>query len=239
MSQLLQRSYYQASSSQFIAREEKAILGELVASHTFNADILQQGAWQYQIKALKLILPSLTSADVLFEFSIPRMGKRIDNILIIDGVIFIIEFKIGESSFRRIDKIQVEDYCLDLKNFHKGSHDKIIVPLLVITNNDKNISILTSQFEGKLLNQSGLLSIKPKIFVCNVDEQSVQKGNKYTKKFLEKFSKLKQRFLENDQKLEHLRVIENGYKIVAFRAQHLTNGVDTPKDLAKVRKFFK
>ena len=61
----------------------------------------------------------------------------------------------------------------------------------------------------------------------------------YHKKFLEKFSKLKQRFLENDQKLEHLRVIENGYKIVAFRAQHLTNGVDTPKDLAKVRKFFK
>ena len=61
----------------------------------------------------------------------------------------------------------------------------------------------------------------------------------YRKKFLEKFSKLKQRFLEKDQKLEHLRVIENGYKIIAFQANHLTNGVDTPKDLAKVRKFFK
>jgi len=61
----------------------------------------------------------------------------------------------------------------------------------------------------------------------------------YRKKFLERFSKLKQRFLEKDQNLELLRVIENGYKIIAFRANHLTNGVDTPKDLAKVRKFFK
>jgi|TARA_B110000285_G_C14757467_1_gene438046 hypothetical protein len=55
MSQLLQRSYYQVPSSQFIARKEKAILGEPVALHTFNADILQQGAWQYQLKALKRI----------------------------------------------------------------------------------------------------------------------------------------------------------------------------------------
>lgn len=61
----------------------------------------------------------------------------------------------------------------------------------------------------------------------------------YRKKFLEKFSKLKERFLENDQKLEFLRVIENGYKIIAIKANHLTNGIDTPKDLAKVRKFFK
>ncbi len=61
----------------------------------------------------------------------------------------------------------------------------------------------------------------------------------YRKKFLERFSKLKERFLENDQKLEHLRVIENGYRIIALKANHLTNGVDTPKDLAKVRKFFK
>ena len=46
---------------------------------------------------------------------------------------------------------------------------------------------MKSQFENKLLNQSGLLSVKPKIFVCNVDEQSVQQGNEYTKRFIEKF----------------------------------------------------
>ena len=55
-------------------------------------------------------------------------------------------------------------------------------------NNDKNISILNTQFNKKQLNQSGLLSLKPKIFVCNVDEQSVQKGNKYTNDFVKKFN---------------------------------------------------
>jgi len=78
MSQLLQRSYYQASGAEFMVREDEAILGELVASHTFDTDVLQRGAWQHQIKALKRILPSLPSADVLFEFSIPRMGKHLE-----------------------------------------------------------------------------------------------------------------------------------------------------------------
>ena len=64
---------------------------------------------------------------------------------------------------------------------------KILEVALDCINNDKDISILKSQFESKQLNQSGLLSIKPKIFVCNVDEQSVQEGNQYTKKFIEKY----------------------------------------------------
>jgi len=54
-------------------------------------------------------------------------------------------------------------------------------------NNSKDIQILYDQFEKKLLNQSGLLSLKPKIFVCNVDEESVQKGNHYTETFIAKF----------------------------------------------------
>jgi GTP-binding protein YchF len=64
---------------------------------------------------------------------------------------------------------------------------KILEAALDCINKDKDISILKSQFENKQLNQSGLLSIKSKIFVCNVDEQSVQEGNQYTKKFIEKF----------------------------------------------------
>ena len=60
----------------------------------------------------------------------------------------------------------------------------------------------------------------------------------FKKKFLEKFSKLKDRFLEKDQKLEQLRILENGYKIVAFKAQNSTKGVDTKEDLNRVKKFF-
>ena len=68
---------------------------------------------------------------------------------------------------------------------------KILEAALDFINNDKDINLLKSQFEKKQLNQSGLLSLKPKIFVCNVDEQSVQNGNNYTKEFIEKFGQEK------------------------------------------------
>ena len=55
-------------------------------------------------------------------------------------------------------------------------------------NNNKSLSVLKEEFDKKILNQSGLLSIKPKIYVCNVDEQSVKNGNEYTKNFINKFS---------------------------------------------------
>jgi len=64
---------------------------------------------------------------------------------------------------------------------------KILEIALDCINNDKDISVIKTQFDTKQLNQSGLLSIKPKIYVCNVDEQSVQNGNKYTNDFIEKF----------------------------------------------------
>ena len=68
---------------------------------------------------------------------------------------------------------------------------KILETALDFINNDKDINLLKSQFEKKQLNQSGLLSVKPKIFVCNVDERSVQNGNNYTKEFIKKFGQEK------------------------------------------------
>ena len=64
---------------------------------------------------------------------------------------------------------------------------KILEIALDHINNSKDFQILYEQFEKKKLNQSGLLSLKPKIFVCNVDEGSVQNGNKYTEAFIKKF----------------------------------------------------
>ena len=146
----MKRSYYSEDFEKFLKTPGDQILGELTKNHKFELNIEQKNAWQDQIKILKKIIANFKNGYVSFEFEIPRMGKRIDNILIIDGVIFVLEFKIGESSFQRIDKIQVEDYCLDLKNFHKGSHDKIIVPLLVITNNDKSTSINYKKAEDNI-----------------------------------------------------------------------------------------
>ena len=64
---------------------------------------------------------------------------------------------------------------------------KILQSCLDLINNDQDLASLKSGFTKKQLNLSGLLSLKPKIFVCNVDEKSVQNGNGYTKSFLEKF----------------------------------------------------
>ena len=133
MSQLLQRSYYQASSSDFLSRDADAILGALVKAHSFATDIMQRGAWQHQIGTVKKLLRSYPSADVLFEFSIPRMGKRADVVLLIGGIIFVLEYKVGEDGYPRYALNQALDYATDLKNFHEASHHRKIVPVLVST----------------------------------------------------------------------------------------------------------
>jgi hypothetical protein len=146
MSQLLQRAYYQASSNEFISRDPEAILGELVKAHRFDTDVLQSGAWQHQINAIEHLLSSHPSADVLFEFSIPRMGKRADVVLLEGGVIFVLEYKVGESSYPRHALDQALDYATDLKNFHEGSHHRKIVPVLVSTK-APDIPIVDEWFE--------------------------------------------------------------------------------------------
>ena len=76
------------------------------------------------------------------------------------------------------------------KNNKKNVDDeqlKILKTVLDFINNDKDLSVLNSEFDKKQLSQSGLLSIKPKIFVCNVDEQSLKGGNDYTRKFIDKY----------------------------------------------------
>jgi hypothetical protein len=70
---------------------------------------------------------------LFLEFNIPRMGRRIDAVLLIGPVVFVIEFKVGESVFERAAVDQVWDYALDLKNFHEASHAASIVPILVAT----------------------------------------------------------------------------------------------------------
>tara|TARA_B100000963_G_scaffold172385_1_gene149918 strand:+ start:5674 stop:6411 length:738 start_codon:yes stop_codon:yes gene_type:complete len=99
------------------------------------------------------------------------------------------------------------------------------------------------------LNEARLLINSRKEIIIGTRKKITKERNKYylkhigiylyRKKFIEKFPKLKKRYLENDQKLEFLRIIENGYKIVAIKAKHFTTGVDTQKNLFEVRKIFK
>lgn len=127
------RSYYSNTISDFLTDDSDKILGQLLRNHDFAAENLQRNAWIKQIEILKSELTPFKNGQIYFEFSIPRMGKRVDNILIIDDFIFVIEFKVGDTEYQKHAIEQTVDYCLDLQNFHEGSHHEKIVPILVST----------------------------------------------------------------------------------------------------------
>src|SRR6185503_11056648 len=106
--------------------------GELSRASTFSDDPTQKSAWLEQITILKRALINRTGR-IYFEYAIPRMGKRIDVLLIIGPVVFVLEFKVGESHFTSSALDQVTDYCLDLKNFHESSFNCFLAPILVAT----------------------------------------------------------------------------------------------------------
>ena len=99
-------------------------------SNVFNLEQSQRDAWVEEIAILQSVLTEHTGS-VYFEYSIPRMGKRIDVVLLIGPVIFVLEFKIGEHVFTSYATDQVWDYALDLKNFHETSHNVYISPILI------------------------------------------------------------------------------------------------------------
>ncbi|HTN40887.1 MAG TPA: DNA/RNA helicase domain-containing protein [Asticcacaulis sp.] len=127
------RAYYTADRTKFFGESDDHILGELTRGHNFALDIEQKGAWLQQVNILRGALKDTPDFTLYFEFSIPRMGKRADAVVVIGDCIFIIEFKVGSDTFDRHAIEQVEDYALDLKNFHEGSHSLSIVPILVAT----------------------------------------------------------------------------------------------------------
>ncbi len=126
------RYWYGASIADFIAAAPEAVIGHLSTNGTFALLPTQRDAWLAQIELLRDHLVGLTGS-IFFEFNIPRMGRRIDVVLVIGTVVFAVEFKVGEKTFDRSAIDQVWDYGLDLKNFHEASHDASIVPLLIAT----------------------------------------------------------------------------------------------------------
>lgn len=127
------QAYYQAQLEQFWDTNEDEILGTLTSFHVQALEHLQTRAWQNQISYLKQQLEQHWKGKIYFEFKIPRMGKRADCILFINSCVFVLEFKVGSSSFDRFAIDQAYDYALDLKNFHLGSHDLLIFPIVVAT----------------------------------------------------------------------------------------------------------
>lgn len=125
------RAYYGKSIADFIQEDNLNILGTLAKNHGYQTlEKSQQNAWERQITILKSQLAELTGY-IYFEFSIPRMGKRVDNIVILGDKIFLLEFKIGSEQYDKHAIDQVIDYALDLRNFHEGSHYANLIPILI------------------------------------------------------------------------------------------------------------
>jgi len=130
------KAYYNASVSSLLKDDPERILGVLTTQHHHALEEPQRWAWLQQISILKTALAGRREGRVFLEFYIPRMGKRADAVLISGNIVFVIEFKAGASEHQASAFDQVEDYALDLKNFHEGSHNVPVVPVLVSTNAD-------------------------------------------------------------------------------------------------------
>lgn len=132
-----ERSYYSASIDSFIHESSDSIIGKITNSHPQQIEHLQTGAWNSQITILQRELSKLDEGKIFFEFLIPRMGRRADVVILHQNVIFVLEFKAGSKKYHAQDLRQAHDYALDLSYFHEGSHDRVIIPILVATEADE------------------------------------------------------------------------------------------------------
>jgi hypothetical protein len=144
------KAYYHSSLQQFRADDDDRIIGVLTANHRHALEESQRFAWAEQLRILKPALAPFAGM-IFLECYVPRMGKRADAVILMHGLVFILEFKIGAHEHTRDSILQVLDYALDFKNFHEGSHRAPIVPLLISTHALAHlvIHILTGEFRSR------------------------------------------------------------------------------------------
>jgi len=127
------KAYYGEIVHNFLKDNNERILGVLTREHHHALDEPQRSAWLQELSILKTSLANRPNDRIFLEFFIPRMGKRADAVLLSKNILFILEFKINATGCSATGLDQVEDYALDLKNFHEGSHCVAIVPVLIAT----------------------------------------------------------------------------------------------------------
>lgn len=156
-------SFYAESITSFLSQSKEHILGELSRPRIFPITPTQSAAWEEQIVILKNTLQGV-DGYLCLEFDVPRIGSRIDAVVLSGGCIFVLEFKVGESSYHREAINQVWDYALDLKNFHLESHHAPIIPILICTQAKEGHRALSKPFADQVYeplttNPEGLLTL--------------------------------------------------------------------------------
>lgn len=163
----MNRCLYNSSIKEFLNNDINLIFGLLCDNYHGEALTTTREAWKEEISILKNALKDYQNKDgkIIFEYDIPRLGKRIDVVLLLEGIIFCLEFKVGEKKILESDIDQVFDYAIDLKYFHKFSHDHVIVPILIATNYcSSSTDIIMSVYDDKVVNplvtgKSGITSL--------------------------------------------------------------------------------
>lgn len=153
----MSRCLYNSSFEKFINADDNSIFCALCDNYHGDALTTTREAWRSEISIIKGVLLNYAdkNGQVIFEYDIPRLGKRIDVVLLFKGIVFCVEFKVGESKILEADIDKVLDYALDLKNFHKFSQDNLIVPILVATNyNNSSTDIRMSVYDDRFLIRS-------------------------------------------------------------------------------------
>ncbi len=149
------RCMYNGKCSDFFEESNESIMGIICQNYHGDIGTTSRNAWEEEICIMKNVIARLSPSDgqIIFEYDIPRLGKRIDVVLLYRGIIFCLEFKAGEKSIHEADVDQVLDYALDLNNFHKFSQDKVIVPILIATKyNSSSTLIQPSGYTDKVIN---------------------------------------------------------------------------------------
>lgn len=139
------RCLYKSDFKSFIEADPFSVLGRIHDTFHGQALTTTDEAWLGEINLLQnVLLPwKAEEAEIIFEYDIPRLGKRIDVVLLLRGLIFCLEFKVGQKDALQSDVEQVMDYALDLKNFHRYSHDRVIIPILIPTKHTSSSSSFT------------------------------------------------------------------------------------------------
>jgi hypothetical protein len=129
---ILERAWYSSSLEAFCSEDPDRLLGQLARRNAFSLTESQRDAWLEQARLLQGSLVG-RAGKIYLEFAIPRMGSRVDAIVVTGPLVLVIEFKVGERRFLPGDVDQVVDYALDLRHFHEGSHGVPLAPVLVCT----------------------------------------------------------------------------------------------------------
>lgn len=151
----MSRCLYNSSFRTFLNTDDNSIFGLLCERYHGEALTTTREAWKSEIAIMKDVLNNFADkqGQIIFEYDIPRLGKRVDVVLLLVGIVFCLEFKVGETRILECDVDQVLDYALDLKNFHKFSEDRIIAPILIATNHrNSSTNIQMSVYDDRVVN---------------------------------------------------------------------------------------